>query len=109
MNQKKLITCILPKGIAAGVSKKLLEEKGIVTGNIGTARGTGHITPKKHRGVAYESEKEIFTVVIDSEQSDAIFEYIYEIAEIDRPHGGLMYMNALHKSSEFVLPEEPLE
>ena len=47
--ETKLITCILHKGIAREVSEKLLKEKGIITGNINNARGSGHITAKKHQ------------------------------------------------------------
>ena len=101
----KLITCILPKGIARGVSEKLLKEKGIVTGNINNARGSGHITAKKHQKAGYQTEKEIFRVVVDADRADEVFEFIYYHAELDRPHGGIMYQNALSKSTEYVLPD----
>lgn len=101
----KLITCILPKGIARGVSEKLLKEKGIVTGNINNARGSGHITAKKHQKAGYQTEKEIFRVLVDAGRADEIFEFIFNHAELDRPHGGIMYQNALNKSTEYVLPD----
>jgi len=101
----KLITCILPKGTARGVSEKLLKEKGIVTGNINNARGSGHITAKKHQKAGYQTEKEIFRVVVDAEKADEVFEFIYNHAALARPHGGIMYQNALRKSTEYVLPD----
>ncbi len=102
--EMKLITCILPKGVAAGVSAKLLNEKGIVTGNINNARGSGHITAKDHRTAGYQTEKEIFRVVIEAERADEVFEFIYNHAELHQPHGGIMYQNALRKSTHHVLP-----
>ena len=102
--ETKLITCILPKGIAAGVSRKLLQEKGIVTGNINNARGSGHITAKVHQKAGYQTEKEIFRVVVDADKADEMFEFIYEHAELHHPHGGIMFQNALKKSTEYVLP-----
>jgi hypothetical protein len=104
-DEAKLITCILPKGIAAGVSEKLLNEKGIVTGNINNARGSGHITAKMHRKVGYQTEKEIFRVVVDADRADEVFEFIYIHAELHQPHGGIMYQNSLAKSTVYVLPD----
>ena len=103
--ENKLITCILPKGIAAVVSEKLLNEKGIVTGNINNARGSGHITAKLHRKAGYQTEKEMFRVVVEAERADEVFEFIYNHAELHHPHGGIMYQNALRKSTEYVLPD----
>jgi hypothetical protein len=103
--ESKLISCILPKGIAADVCEKLLNDKGIMTGNINNARGTGHITPRSQGTVGYESEKEIFSVVVDSIRADEIFEYIFDIADIDAPHGGIIYISALARSTEFKLPD----
>lgn len=60
-------------------------------------------------GVTDESEREIFSVIVKADQADDIFEYIYENAEINKPHGGIIYQHALHQSSEFVLPDVPEE
>lgn len=109
MNQYKLITGIFPKGTGIDVLKKLKEEKGIITANVDSARGMGHLTPQRHRGIGEQSEKEILNVVIESDRADEIFEYIYEVAEINRPHGGLIYMARLRQSSPYVLPELPNE
>jgi nitrogen regulatory protein PII len=107
---QKLITCILPKGISKDVVKQLKTEKGILTANINNARGVGKITPLAYRGIiGSQSEKEILTVVVPVDQADELFEYIYDKANINRPHGGLMYMHALPKSTRFTLPDIPDE
>ena len=103
--ESKLITAILPKGVSLGVIKKLKEEKNIVTANVNFARGTGKLTPLKYRDDVVEREKEILTVIVTKENSDEIFEYVYNIADIDKPHGGVMYMYSLGKSSEYSLPD----
>ena len=105
----KLITCILPKGIAVELNDKLLHEKGINTGNINNARGVGHINFQGQLKAGDESEREIFSVLVTADQADEIFEYIYEYSDIDQPHGGIIYQHALHQSSEFVLPNIPEE
>ncbi|WP_308874229.1 hypothetical protein [Thiothrix subterranea] len=38
-----------------------------------------------------------------------MFAYIYELAEINRPHGGLMYMHGLLAATPYTLPELPEE
>lgn len=102
---QKLITCILPKGIASRVVNNLRETFGTVSANINNARGVGKITPLAFRGVGEQTEKEILTVAVDIDQADKLFEFIYDAAEINRPHGGIMYMHPLLQSTEYVLPE----
>ena len=106
---QKIITCILPKGVAVCVIEKLRDTYGLISANIKSARGVGKITPLAYRGVGGQSEKEILTVVVPTESADELFEFIYETAEINRPHGGLIYMNALSMATIFTLPELPPE
>ena len=108
LNQK-LITCILPKGIAKGVVERLKTEQGIMTANINNARGVGKITPLAYRGIGAQSEKEILTVVVPEKTADEVFEFIHEAADINKPHGGIMYLHGLHKATPFTLPEIPEE
>ena len=107
--QYKLIMGILPKGIGLDVLKKLRDEKGIITANVDSARGMGHLTPQAHRGIGEQSEKEILNVVIEADRADEIFEYIYETGEINKPHGGLILMTRLQKASPYILPDLPDE
>ena len=106
---QKLIYCILPKGVAVEVVKKLKEIHEINASNISNARGVGKITPLAYRGIAGQSEKEILSVVVSAGNADEIFEFIYHEADIDRPHGGIMYMHALPKTTEYRLPDLPYE
>ena len=108
-NQDRLITCILPKGVALPVLNKLIEERGITRININSARGTGKITPLPYRGIGGQSEKEILSIVVSRAQADDIFDYVYLEAEINRPHGGLMYMARLSYATPLMLPDLPAE
>ena len=105
LNSQKLITCVLPKGIAVEIIKQLKEKYGIVSANINNARGVGKITPLVYRGIGAQSEKEILTIVVKEDIAEELFEFIYHEADINRPHGGLMFMNQLAKSSIYQLPE----
>ncbi|MBL1140876.1 MAG: hypothetical protein HND53_02495 [Proteobacteria bacterium] len=105
----KLITCILPKGLALPLLKKLKDEKGINRSNINSGRGMGKITPLAYRGIGDQAEKEMLNVVISTAQADDLFNYIYEEADINRPHGGMIYMSQLAMVTPFTLPELPDE
>lgn len=105
----KLITCIVPLGIAAGLLHRLREERGIITAAAGTARGVGRLTPLVHRTAVDATEKEIVNVVVADQDADELFAFIHEAAHIDRPHGGIMYQSALQLASPFALPEVPDE
>ena len=105
----KLITCILPIGVAHSVGETLKNEKRIVTANVSNARGLVKLTRHSHRRLGDQSEKQILTVAVPDDQADEIFEFIYHEAKIDRPHGGLVYMSTLQRATTFVLPDLPEE
>ena len=106
---QKVITCILPKGQAMPVVRALACERGLTAVDVHYARGLGRLTPLRHRGIGETTEKEVLTVAVPAGEADALFDYIYEIAEINRPHGGLMYMYALAAATPFTLPDLPEE
>jgi nitrogen regulatory protein PII len=47
----------------------------------------------------------LVTVVVTETEADAIFDYIYEVAQINRPGGGMMFMGRLLGATPFLLPE----
>jgi len=107
--QHKLITCILPHGTAFNVIEKLKDEKKIYAANINHARGMGRLTPQQYRGAGEQTEKEILNVMAPAARADELFEYIYVAAEINRPHGGIIYMSKLHLGTTFTIPDVPEE
>lgn len=106
MPPAKLITCILPIGRAMPVLKQLKQELVIITANINYARGSGRLTPLTRLGAGEQTEKEILTVVVDKEQAEAVFSFIFFNAEINRPHGGLIFQSQLDSASPYQLPEQ---
>jgi nitrogen regulatory protein PII len=103
--KSKLISAILPKGVALSLIRKLKEEKNINIVTLNYARGTGKLIATKHRKNVVEREQEILTVIVEEERCEEIFEYIYEQANINKAHGGLMYMHPLIHSTEYLLPD----
>jgi len=103
--QRKLITCILPHGVALDVLERLKQDRGIIEASANSARGMGKLTPLAHRGVGGETEKDILNVLTTADNADELFEYLYDVARINRPHGGIIFMTPLGRSTPFVLPE----
>ena len=93
--RKKLITCIVPEPNAAKGAAALREKYDLQTINQHFARGIGKSTPLVKRGIGEKTEKVMLNVVVDAEMADEVFEFLFNEAEIDRPQGGLIYMNAV--------------
>ncbi len=106
LTDAKMITCILPAGKSASLMRTLKKEKGIITARVNHARGTGRLTPLAYRGIAGQTEKEIFSVLVDAEQADELFADIYHLAGIGEVHGGLMYQHGVPRASRYELPAD---
>jgi nitrogen regulatory protein PII len=104
--RQKVITSVLPKGRATKVLEVLVRERGLTAVDIHYARGIGRITPLRHRGIGETSEREVLTVAVYADDADEVFAFIYEVAEVNRPHGGLMYMHDQLASTGFSLPSD---
>ena len=48
----------------------------------------------------------LITVVVSDEQADAVFDFIYSIAHIGRPGGGILMMDRLLGTTRYVLPAD---
>lgn len=67
------------------------------------ARGSCIGALTKRNGAPIETEQEIVSCVVDSIQADAVFAQIYELAGVNQPDGGFMYMQNLIRSTKLVL------
>ena len=105
-NASKLITCILPVGEAVPVLKQLKQELGIVAANINHARGSGKWTPRAYREMGGQTEKDILTVIVDEQRAEQVFTFIFHIAQIDRPHGGLIFQSDLTAATAYLIPQD---
>ena len=101
----KLITAMLPKGKDKELVHRLVDELGINSVNINYARGLGRITPLNHRGVGETTEKAIVTVLIEEARAEEVFEFIYYEANINEPHGGLMFQQPLLANTLLRMPD----
>jgi nitrogen regulatory protein PII len=105
----KLVRCILPKGKSVPIIRALKDELGIITASFNFARGTGRITHRDYRSRVTQTEKEVLTVIVTEDKAEEAFGFIYELAGIGEPHGGIIYQCALKGSTEYLLPDVPDE
>ena len=104
--EQKLIQAIIPMGTALPVLKALRDDKGIDAANVNFARGVGRFVRWNERRLGDDEEKEILSIVVPNDRADEIFEWVFHQADLDRPHGGIVYMMPLSHASMFVIPAE---
>lgn len=106
---QKLVTAILPLEVdMLRLLRRLRDELGIAAANLSHARGMGRIT--RDRSVrATTSQKEILSVVVPEARADEVFAWLRTAADIDRPHGGILYMQSLALATHYRLPDLPEE
>ena len=105
----KLITCILPKGKAFPLQRALVEERGLNCANYHGARGVGRFSPLSARGFGEQQEKEILEVIVAAEEADEVMEYMFFKADMNHPHGGIIYMNETPRMTVLEMPDLPRE
>jgi nitrogen regulatory protein PII len=106
LDQMMLITCVLYRGGSSEVMKAL-HRRGLNSAYLHHARGSAIGDPIGKDGLPNHFEKEIVSVVVPQAQSDEVFEFIFDTAQIDRPHGGFLYMERLRRAGIYTLPNLP--
>lgn len=96
----KVITCIMPSGRGGEVLEALRRERGVVSASVHHARGVG-TGSLRHR--VYADEKQILIALVDAQEADAVFEFLYHRAGIDQPHAGMVLMERALRGA-FVAP-----
>ena len=109
LEESKLLTCIVPKGVAVGLQKAFIERWELHSANIHHARGVGRNVPLSKRGIGEQLEKEVLEVVLDKSIADEVFEFTYDYLELAEHPGGMIYIVTQPKSTVFRLPEIPAE
>ena len=85
----------------------LLEDKGITRADSVSTRAVSALREARtKRGKLPEPAlARLVTVIVAASEADAIFEFIYDVARIDRPGGGMIKMSRLLGATAFTLPE----
>ncbi|MCF7984064.1 MAG: hypothetical protein K9L70_06645 [Thiohalocapsa sp.] len=102
-----LISCILPDD---GTERRLLawlRQQGISRADSVYCRGHSVLREAvTRRGKLPEPNLvRLVRIVVDADEADALFDRIYEQADIHRPGGGALFMTPLRYATPFPLPE----
>ena len=103
----KLITAVLPVECdALGVMEGLRTDLEVLAAEVHVGRGASHLSPtSSRRRIGDLSEKKVLTVVVPDDQAETVFTYVYDKARMGRAHGGLLYQQALLRSTVYELPD----
>tara|TARA_R110002110_G_scaffold19527_3_gene80585 strand:- start:1233 stop:1574 length:342 start_codon:yes stop_codon:yes gene_type:complete len=99
------IVCIVAKGMGQQLAEDLSEAHGIYNASFNHARGIERASRIQSLGLGEQPEKDVFFLTVERSRADEVFEYLYFKAEIDQPHGGLIYQQAVPKTTILELPE----
>lgn len=105
----KLISCVLPDD---GTEQRLLhwlrDQEGVTRANSVYCRGHSilkEVTARRGK-LPEPTLVRLVRIVVDANQADALFDRIYEQAQIHRPGGGALLMTPLLFATPFALPED---
>ncbi|MEM7024471.1 MAG: P-II family nitrogen regulator [Pseudomonadota bacterium] len=102
MTDVALLTVVAQVGRAEDVLKSA-REIGAVTGAVGyRANGIGARERLGVLGVAVEVEREVVSILVATDQTDAVIDHLYRGAGLDRPGAGYIYVTPLDKVAAYV-------
>ena len=110
MNERKityltdvsLITIVVQSGLEEKILKAA-RDIGATIGAIGyRAKGIGIRERLGMLGLAIETEKNVISLFVSTEQRDAVLNYLYRAAGLDTPGRGYIYITPLEKVASYV-------
>ena len=97
-----LITCVVKVGLS-DVILQAARDVGAITGAISYhARGYGARERLGLLGIAVETEREVVSILVSSEQRDTVVNSICRAGKLDVPGNGYLYSTPLEKVATYI-------
>lgn len=97
-----MLTVVVQSGASEAILKAA-REVGANTGAIGHyAKGIGARERLGLLGLAVEVEKDVISILVSTEQQDAVVDHIYRVGKLDTPGRGYIYITPLEKVATFI-------
>lgn len=90
---------MLTQPVATEMISRLKKEKNILTANSTQARGTSS------KSEYIMKAEVILTVLVEEERADEIFKFLFVELKLDQPHQGMIYQEAISRSTKYSLPD----
>lgn len=103
-----LITCVIQADRGDMILKAARKLGVSVAASVYHAKGTGVRERLGLWGIAVETEKDVVSVLVSSEQRDVVFDALYSAGGLSTPGVGFMYITPLEKLATY-LPENVLK
>ena len=96
-----VITCIVDKKQAEAVVLAA-RDVGASIATVHTVQGWGIRERLGALGVAVETERDVIDFLVSSDQQDLVFEAIYNVAGLDAPGRGFIFISPAEKAATYV-------
>ena len=97
-----MLTVVVQAGRAEDILKAA-REIGAVTGAFGfRANGIGARERLGILGVAVEAEREVMSILVATDQTEAVIDHLYRGGRLDTPGAGYIYVTPLEKVAAYI-------
>ncbi len=96
-----VITCVVEKECSEAVLIAA-RDQGARGATVHTVQAWGIRERLGALGVAVETEKDVISFLVSTDQQDLIFESIYHAADLNHPGRGFIFINAVERAATYV-------